>query len=272
MGLSIHARLAAAGHEVSGYDPAVSVEVAIEFERVEVLVTVLPGRRELADAAVGPAGFLARLPPGALWLDLTSGDPLLTGELALAAAGLGLASVSAPMGGGPPDAAGGTLTFYVGGADAAVERALPILSLLGTTIERAGIHPADGQSMKLLANLLWFGQAVAVTEALLLGRQLGLELSKLSELLPRSAGGSNFMTGSMNRLLAGDYAETFGIDRVVEELDTLVAIAGSSPCELLTLVAKLHHETLERFGPVEGELLVAKLLEERAGSPLSAGS
>jgi 3-hydroxyisobutyrate dehydrogenase len=66
------------------------------------------------------------------------------------------------------------------------------------------------------------------------------------------------------------YLESFGIDRVVEELETLVSLAEDAgvPFELSTLVTRLHREALERFGAVDGELLAAKLLEERAGHTL----
>lgn len=264
MGLPIQKRLGA-----SGQDPRHPIDPDFVLENLDVLVTVLPGRRELAEAA---PGLLARMRTGALWLDLTSGDPVLAAELARQAASRDIAAVGAPMGGGPQNAADGTLTFYVGGADDAVARALPILKLLGTTIERAGTGAGDGQTVKLLVNLLWFGQAAAVTEAMLLGKKLGVEVAALRDILPGSPGGSAFMTGYLDRLLAGDDVETFGVDRVVEELDTLVGLAKDLPFELSTLVARLHRETFERFGPVDGELLVARLLQERAGDSFGHGS
>jgi 3-hydroxyisobutyrate dehydrogenase len=270
MGRPIASRLRAGGHAVSVFDLAGPVEgfenaqdaVALAAS-VDILMTVLPGRRELADAA----GIIASLRPSALWLDLTSGDPRLSDELALAAP----ASVAAPMGGGPAEAAAGTLTFFVGGSGTDVARALPVLQQLGR-IERAGDRPGDGQTMKLLANLLWFGQAVAVTETMLLGRRLGLQIGRMRDILPRSAGASTFMDGYLDRLLSGDYVENFGLDRVVEELETLTSLADGMPFELSSLVARLHREALERFGPVQGELLVAKLLEQRGGGSLGGAS
>ncbi|MBK4348281.1 NAD(P)-dependent oxidoreductase [Lacisediminihabitans sp. G11-30] len=274
MGGPIAARLAAAGWPVSGFDPRAArapggthstAGSARELAAsVDVLITVLPGRGETA--AVMP-DLLAAMAPGAIWLDLTSGDPALSERLAAA----GIRSVGAPMGGGPAEAQAGSLTLFVGGAETDVESLRPLLETIASRIERAGERPQDGQIVKLLANLLWFGQAVAVTEALLLGVKLGLTLGAMRDILPRSAGGSSFMTTHLDRLLAGDYAETFGLDRCVEELDTLAALAetASTPFALSTLVAGLHREALATFGPVDGELLVAKLLEQRAGIDLS---
>ena len=269
MGAPIAARLAAAGFEVQGYDPRGGAHSTAGSARelaasVDVLITVLPGRAETE--AVLP-DLLAVMKPDALWLDLTSGDPALTERLAR-----GARAVGAPMGGGPAEAQAGTLTLFVGGAETDVDSLRPLLETIASRIEPAGERPQDGQIVKLLANLLWFGQAVAVTEALLLGVKLGLTMTAMRDILPRSAGGSSFIDTHLHRLLAGDYAETFGLDRCVEELDTLVALAESAgtPFALSTLVDGLHREALAAFGPVDGELLVAKLLERRAGIDLSA--
>jgi hypothetical protein len=123
------------------------------------------------------------------------------------------------------------------------------LDALGT-IDHVGPSVADGYTAKLLANLLWFGQAVAVTEALLLGQSLGLAPARLAATLRASAGGSVFIDEYLDALLDGDYLETFSIARAVEELDTLASLAQQEgvPFELSATVVRLHREALERFG------------------------
>ena len=269
MGMPIAIRLAAAGADVSAFDPVVAAPAGVRAvadaaalaASVDTLVSVLPGRAELMDAA---PGILRSLRPSSTWLDLTSGDPSLATLLVAAAAARDIAMVSAPMGGGPAEAAAGTLTFFIGGPDAVVEPVMPVLRMLGSGLERVGAGPGDGQTLKLLVNLLWFGQAAAVTEAVLLGQRLGLTEDALRHVLPRTAAGSRFLDEYLGRLLDGDDVETFGIDRVVEELETLRNLAGESPFEVSAAVTRLHREALERFGAVDGELLVARLLRERA--------
>ena len=263
MGAPIAAALAER-YEVVRYDPVVAPGDPVALAAtVDVLVTVLPGSAELD--SLPPV--LAALRPGSLWLDLTSADPRVIRRMASETPGILV--VGAPMAGGPAAAAQRRLSFHVGGAPLAVDRARPLLELLGT-VDVVGDDPGDGYVAKLLANLLWFGQVVAVTEALLLGRSLGLDPSTLRRTLAAGAAGSTFIDEYLDRLLVGDYAETFGLDRVVEELDTLASLARQEgvPFELSELVARLHREALERFGAVDGELLAAKLLEERDGRPL----
>ncbi len=140
-----------------------------------------------------------------------------------------------------------------------------LLEALGR-IEHVGGHGA-GYTTKLLVNLLWFGQAVAVGEALLLARRAGIELDVLHRALNTSAAASEFLRRDLDALLDGDYLESFGLDRCVEELEAVVALADDLrvPFDLSATVARSYRAALSRFGSVDGELLAVALLEERAG-------
>ena len=262
MGRPIALRLAAAGHEVvvhdadaaatSGFATATPPELAAWSE---VLVTVLPGTPELV-AVAAEFGEVA-----GVWIDVTSADPRVATELAV-----GRRFVGAPMSGGPEGAASGALRFFAGGEAEHVALAREVLAPLGEVVE-VGPDPASGYTVKLLANLLWFGQSIAVAEALLLGQRVGLEPEALRALLADSPGGSAYLDRWAPRLLEGDYLRDFGLDRIVEELDAITGVAADvgTPFELSALVARLHRDALARFGPVDGELLATALLEERAG-------
>ena len=136
--------------------------------------------------------------------------------------------------------------------------------------DHVGEEPGAGQGAKLLGNLLWFGQVVAVTEALLLGQAMGIPASTLRRTLAAGPAGSAFIDEYLDRLLAGDDLTDFSLARCVEELDILAeqAQAADVPFTLSNQVVTLHREALERFGSIDGELLAARLLEERAGRRL----
>ncbi len=278
MGLAVATTLRDAGLAVRVFDvdPArldaarsVGLELASDSlalaRAVDVLVTVLP---DAATTEAASPSILA-LAPGTLWVDLASGDPRITERLVAECAARGIRVVTATMGGGPDDAADARLELFVGATAADRAAASPLLAALtrdGHIIE-VGEHPHDAQVVKLLANLLWFGQVIAATEALLLGVRLGLDLGALKGALRQSSGGSAFLDRHVDRLLAGDYLEDFALDRCVAELRVVTELArdARTPGELTSLVARIHEEALDRFGPVLGELLGARLLEERAG-------
>jgi 3-hydroxyisobutyrate dehydrogenase len=279
MGLPIARRLLAGGLDVTVFDldpdrsaaagTAVAGSAAELAESSDVFLTVLPGIAEISEAMLGGGALVGSLAAGSLWLDLTSNDPRVAREIADAAVAVGVASVGAPMAGGVSAALAGSLRFSAAGEASAIDRARPVLEALGA-VDVVGTEIETGYTAKLLANLLWFGQVVAVTEALLLGQSLGLSPAFLRDQLATGAGGSVFIDEYLDRLLEGDYLETFGIDRCVEELETLASLAqaASVPFELSSTVTRLHREALQRFGAVDGELLAARLLEERAGQTL----
>jgi 3-hydroxyisobutyrate dehydrogenase-like beta-hydroxyacid dehydrogenase len=279
MGLPIVRNLRAAGFQVTVFDllEERSLEAGAPIARSayalavasDILITVLPGIHELEEALIGAGNLIDAIPAGGLWLDLTSNDPRVARAITDRATERGVDAVGAPMGGGVAAAQNGTLRFYIGGSASAVERARPVLDALGTS-DLIGENVEAGYLAKLLANLLWFGQAIAVTEALLLGQAMGLSPALLRDQLASSAGGSVFIDEYLDRLLDGDYLETFGIDRCVEELETLVTLAETAnvPFELSATITRLHREALQRFGAIDGELLAARLLEERGGTSL----
>ena len=206
-----------------------------------------------------------------VWIDMTSAAPSVGLDLMLRAEQSGAECLEATLGGGVRAAQTGTLQLFVGGDAGLLDRHRPLLEALGT-IEHVGGHGA-GYLSKLLVNLLWFGQAVAVGEALLLGRREGLDLEVFVGALRRSAAASDFVRGDLAALLAGDYLETFGLDRCCEELDAVVSLARDRdvPAELSSAVQRAYRDALARYGPVDGELLAIALLEERAGLKIRGG-
>jgi 3-hydroxyisobutyrate dehydrogenase len=235
---------------------------------------MLPGPDEVHDVMAGSGGALAALPATATWIDMTSSSPA-AGRVLLAAARVrGIGVLEAPVGGGVPEARAGTLQLFVGGDIALVERHRPLLEVLAGPhrIAHVGGHGA-GYLTKLLVNLLWFGQAVATAEALLLARRAGIDLDVLRQVLTSSAASSAFISRDLGALLAGDYLTSFGLDRCCEELAAVTALARDYdvPFQLSALVEHIHQRALARYGPAEGELLAVALLEEQAGIQLRHG-
>lgn len=287
MGLPIVGRLVAAGFVVRAHDIRPSAQVAVEdvgaqwaptaygaAADADVALSVLPGNAELAGVMLGDeadSALLERMPRGCTWVDLTSGAPELGNRLAAAARSRRVQYLDAPLGGGVSAARSGELTLYVGGEQAVLERAQPVLAAFCAAdgIRHMGGAGA-GYVTKLLVNLLWFGQAIAVGEALLLGQSVGLQPSVLAAAFAGGAASTEFVRTHLPSLLDGDYLTTFGLDRCVEELEAIEALArsGETPYELSAVVTRLHQEALAHFGPVDGELLGVALLEHQAGRRL----
>jgi 3-hydroxyisobutyrate dehydrogenase len=237
----------------------------------DVFITMLPGPREVHEAMLGSGNALESLPVGATWIDMTSNSPTVVKPIRERARARGVEILEAPVGGGVPAAREGTLQLFVGGDAGLVERHRPLLEAIGDPERIAHVGGHDtGYTTKLLVNLLWFGQAIATAEALLLGQRAGIDLEILQQTLGTSAAASEFIRRDLDALFAGDYLESFGLDRSCEELETVTALARGHelPFELSDLVDRIHRRALARYGAVDGELLAVALLEEEAGRQL----
>jgi 3-hydroxyisobutyrate dehydrogenase len=284
MGRPMCARLAQAGYDVVATDRDAlrqrDAEQALArwhptnagaADEAEVLITMLPGPAAVSEAMTGRAGALHALRRGATWIDMSSTDPAVGRTLAARAVDHHVRFLDAPVGGGPVEAANGTLRLFVGGDAGDIRRNRSLLEALADpeAIIHVGPHTA-GYTTKLLVNLLWFGQAVATAEALLIGRKAGIELRTLRSALAASAASSDFIRRDADALLDGNYLTSFGLDGCVRELESITRLAHDLevPHTLSSRVKTVYQQALERFGPVDGELLPVALLEEQAGVEL----
>jgi 3-hydroxyisobutyrate dehydrogenase len=276
IGLPVARHLVAAGHAVRVQDVRAEVEhQARDFgatwgeplPETDVLVTVLPGSPELRALMLDESGLLNRLRPGTTWLDLTSASPALGAELAAAADHHRIDYLESPVGGGPDAAEAGALSLYVAGDSTTFDRLQPILQAFAKQLHYTGPH-GSGYLTKLLVNLLWFNQVVAVGEVLMLGQSGGLDPLRLRQILLNGPAASAFIQDVVPHMLAGDQLATFGLDRIVEELGSIEDFARlhEVPAALTSLVTAVHRDALAYFGPAAGELLAFTHLSATAGS------
>jgi len=203
MGLPMACRLKDAGHEVrcfdvntgalerardTGLQRRASVEEAVAG--ADVVITMLPSGRHVLDVVAAKALPFA---PGALVIDCSTIDVESCAAFHSALNEKGLVTLDAPVSGGVGGAAAGTLTFMVGGTQAAFARALGLLRAMGKNIVHAGGAGA-GQAAKICNNMLAGISMVAVSEALQLAKRLGLDPKKFFEIASTSSGQSWALT------------------------------------------------------------------------------
>jgi 3-hydroxyisobutyrate dehydrogenase len=197
MGGPMAANLVQAGHSVAGFDLAndscetaklagvvVKKSAAQTVAGAEIVITMLPAGKHVR--AVW-AELLLQAQPGAVFIDCSTVDV----ESARAVHGLakaaGIASLDAPVSGGTGGAKAGTLTFMVGGSDAAFATGKPILEKMGKKIVHCGEDGA-GQAAKICNNMILGISMVAVGEAFVLAEKLGLSHQALFDVASTSSG------------------------------------------------------------------------------------
>jgi 3-hydroxyisobutyrate dehydrogenase-like beta-hydroxyacid dehydrogenase len=237
---------------------------------VDVVVTVLPGPTEVMAVAEAVTAAMAS---GAVWLDLSTASPAAARVTAAAAQRHGVAVVDAPLGGGPPAAAQGRLLSFAGARAEDLERVRPVLDVIADRIVNVG-PPGSGYAVKLMANALWFGQAVATAETLTIATRAGLDAELVRTALGQSAASSRFLADDARSLLDGDDMPWFALARCAEQLGSLAAFADelSVPADVLGAVRDVHAAALAHYGDVDGELLGARFAAERGGVRFGAGA
>jgi len=167
--------LAAAGAPVAGSAGDVAAEC-------DVVLLSVPRSEHVLAVVSASGGIAARGRRGSLVIDLTSGAPNLSRQVAALLEGAGISYVDAGVSGGVGGAENGVLKIMVGGDDATFHRAEPLLELLGTSIWHCGPVGA-GHAMKTLLNLANQAKMVIELEALLIGTKAGLDPHQMGEVL-----------------------------------------------------------------------------------------
>jgi 3-hydroxyisobutyrate dehydrogenase len=237
MGGPMAANLLKAGHALRVFDlvpdavatavshgAVVATSARDTLPGAEIVISMLPASRHVEGLYLGTEGILPLIPDGALVIDCSTIAPAVAKKVSEAAAGRALAMLDAPVSGGTAGAAAGTLTFIVGGANDALERARPVLNAMGKNIFHVGDSGA-GQVAKLCNNMA-LGVIMAVTgEALALGAAHGLDPAVLSQMMAVSTGRSwatevcNPWPGVLENAPASrGYTGGFGTDLMLKDL------------------------------------------------------
>jgi 3-hydroxyisobutyrate dehydrogenase len=258
MGLPMARRLKDAGHDVRCFDVSAAALGRAEeaglharsspagaVDGANVVITMLPSGQHVLDVLLA-----ADLPlrDGALVIDCSTIDVASCAVFHEALASKGLATLDAPVSGGVAGATAGTLTFMVGGAEAAFERAQDVLRAMGKTIVHAGAAGA-GQAAKICNNMLAGISMLAVSEALALARRLGLDSRKFFEIASKSSGQCWALTSyapepglvpaaPSNRGYEGGFASELMLKDL--RLAQQAAITGQSPTPLGAAAAAMY--------------------------------
>jgi 3-hydroxyisobutyrate dehydrogenase len=210
------------------------------------------------------------LAAGTLVIDMTSGQPTVTRDLAATLAAQGIAMVDCPVSGGVTRAKTGELAIMAGGEDAALDRADKVLRAMGTTIHRCGPIGA-GQAMKALNNLVSAGGFLIGIEALLIGQRFGLDPALMVDVLNASTGMTNSSQKKFKQfVLSRQFNSGFGLDLMAKDLSIALEVGRdtATPTPFAALCREMWASAATLLGPGQDHTAVARLSEQLAGTAL----
>ena len=202
MGQPMVLRLLANGHEVMVCDVDKSAVGAVTAKgaqaaaspaevasAVETVLVSLPTPDVVRQVALGEKGLIhgTRIKH---YIDLSTTGAKTAIEVAKALGAKGVQCLDAPVSGGMTGAANGTLAIMAAGAPDTFAALRTLLETIGNRTIFVGEEVGQGQSLKLINNLLCATSLVAAAEALVLGTKAGLRLETMLEVINASSGRS----------------------------------------------------------------------------------
>lgn len=236
--------------------------------QVDVVVTMVFGPKEIETVVQGQDGLLSADCAGKIWIDLTTSRPQLMRDLGAAFRAKGGAPIDAPVTGSVDAAIRGDMVMFVGGEDADIERARPVIEAMGE-IRKVGRH-GNGYVAKLVNNQLWKIHAAAIGEAMVTAQLAGLEPKVWWDVMKGGAADSFVLQHDVPSIFAGHYDPSFPLALCLKDLgliEELMAETGTRN-ELTRATHDRFREAAARYGTAAGEMSVCKVIEDDAGVAL----
>lgn len=235
-------------------------------QQSDIVITMLPDSVEVEALVFGASGVLSSAKKGLLFIDMSTIAPASSVKIFRAFQEKGIDALDAPVSGGQAGALAATLSIMIGGSEAAVQRAMPVFSLLGKNIIHIG-EPGAGQITKA-CNQVVVGMTIqAVAEALTLAKKSGVDVAKVRAALLGGFAQSKILDLHGQRVLDKNFKPGFKMKLHRKDMNIALQTAKqlSVPLPGSAIVASQMDALI---GMGDGELdhsALALLLERMAG-------
>lgn len=232
-------------------------------DKSQAIFLSLPSHTEVSVVCFAEDGIFSSVQENTFLIDLTTVSISLIPELEEIAEKHKVRYLSSPVSEGVDNAKIGQLSIFVGGKKADYIECLPLYKVIAKETIYTGSH-FSAVAAKLLTNLLWFINAVAIGEALVIGAKSGIDLPTLQKVIINSCGNSWVAEHDIPSIYNGSYDPSFTIKLCCKDLRLIneLATALNVPIELGALVEQIFRRTSNIYGDNSPELFVVKYLEE----------
>ena len=190
----------------------------------DVVITMVGYPRDVEEVYFGSAGIVGPARANALLVDMTTSTPSLARRIAEAASAKGLQALDAPVSGGDIGAREARLTIMVGGDRTAFNRALPILQVMGKTINLMGSAGA-GQHTKMCNQIAIAAGMLGVCEALAYAKGAGIDQTEMINTISTGAAASWSLSNYGPRIINGDFAPGFYVKHFIKDMEIALQAA-----------------------------------------------
>jgi 3-hydroxyisobutyrate dehydrogenase len=198
-------------------------------EGASIVISMLSDDSASREVWLGSGGALEAVGKDAILIESSTVSPSWIAELAELSASRGAQFLDAPVTGSRMQAEAGQLSFLVGGNEATVEAATPVLKAMSKEIVHLG-PVGSGAKMKLINNFLCGVQVASLAEGLAWIERSGLDREKALAVLKSGAPGSPLLGAISARMVNQNYNVNFLLTLMAKDL--LYAEAEAAHCNV----------------------------------------
>jgi len=217
---------------------ALAASPAQVAEAADVVITMLRDDAAAEQVFLGQQGLLATEVAGKLFIEMSTLRPQTARALAMRCADQGAAFIDAPVSGTVGPAKEGKLMALVGGSDADIERAQPVLAVLTRRIVHAG-PVGQGAMLKLVLNLPLAVYWQSLAEAAALGRAGGLDLATILDAMADSGAAARVLPAKIPLILKGSDHAAFDVATMEKDAKSILATGADFGVPMPTTSAAL---------------------------------
>ena len=242
--------------------------------RSEIILTSLPGPREVEMVATGAEGILQGMTAGSVYIDLSTSRPTLIREMEPQFRAKGVHVLDAPVSGGKSGAQSRNLAVMVGGDREVFDRVKPLLDAFGDKVYYAGSIGA-GSVAKLVHNMIGHGVRQAIAEGLTLGIKAGVDAESLWECVRRGSLGrmSVLHEGVAGTVFRGEFEPAnFALSLARKDIGLATDLGREFdvPMPVANLAEQIAIEAMNRGWGEMDSSVTFRLQEERSGVEVRA--
>ena len=273
MGQSMAGHILEAGHELFVFNRTKSkannlVEQGATWldtpkevaEAAELVITIVGYPQDIEEVYYGDKGLFTGAHSGSLFIDMTTSTPSLAVQLADKGKELNVGVLDAPVTGGDVGAREGRLAVLVGGNEADLEKAKPVIDTFAANVTHFGEHGA-GQHAKAVNQIMVAGTMLGLAEMMTYAKTAELPLDKIVKTIGSGAASNRSLDNYGPRIIQDDYTPGFFVKHFVKDLK--IALDESKKMELelpmTELAHKLYTQLAEAGHSNEGTQAIVKL-------------
>ncbi|MGI2032381.1 NAD(P)-dependent oxidoreductase [Rhizobium panacihumi] len=203
---------------------------------------------DLRSVTLGETGVLAGMKPGAILIDNTTASADVARELAMAATEKNIGFIDAPVSGGQAGAENGVLTVMCGGDQATFDEAKPVIDAFARMVGLMG-PVGSGQLTKMMNQICIAGIVQGLAESIHFGKQAGLDIEKVVDVISKGAAGSWQMEARHKTMNEGKYDFGFAVDWMRKDLGIVLEEARNNGAKLpLTALVDQFYGDVQAMG------------------------